>query len=198
MLQVASALYLLQRLMCTELLDDGTDFKSAFSSSSVVAVFFMFLCLTYSLRMIERLQNKQIALLAAQKFQIYFKRITWHPDEDSTREQSEGGDVDPCDADFGTDSEALPEFDDDEDVVDDSSDEEQEVKYYWTIHADGDHVAPAAPESWADRPRHPPGFEVWPASRHPKEVRHPQGAARSPSRYSLPATTLRGPASHLV
>ena len=42
--------------------------------------------------MIERLQTKQIALLAAQKFQIYYKRITWHPDKDSTNELSEGGD----------------------------------------------------------------------------------------------------------
>jgi len=130
LLQVASALYLLQRLMSSELLDDGSDFKSTFSSPSVVAVFFMFLCLTYSLlrimrttRMIEKLQDRQVALLAAQKFQIYYKRITWHPDEESTREESaEGGDVDPFDADFGIDLEALPELDDDS-VVEESDDD---------------------------------------------------------------------------
>jgi len=135
LLQVSSALYLLQRLMSSELLDDGS-YKSTFSSPSVVAVFFMFLCLTYSLlrimrttRMIEKLQDRQVALLAAQKFQIYYKRITWHPDEESTREESaEGGDNDPFDADFGIDLEALPELDDDSVVEDDdsSSDEKHE------------------------------------------------------------------------
>merc|ERR1719451_278316 len=98
-------------------------------------MFFIFLCLTYSLlrimrttRMIERLQSKQIALLAAQKFQIYYKRITWHPDEESTREQSEGGDVDPFDADFGIDMEALPELDDDVVEEEDTTDEDDDEK----------------------------------------------------------------------
>eukprot|EP00484_Ammonia_sp_Unknown_P029384 CAMPEP_0197031808 /NCGR_PEP_ID=MMETSP1384-20130603/10684_1 /TAXON_ID=29189 /ORGANISM="Ammonia sp." /LENGTH=1173 /DNA_ID=CAMNT_0042461383 /DNA_START=139 /DNA_END=3663 /DNA_ORIENTATION=- len=98
-LQIATALYILFRLMFDE-------FENTYGSPSFVGILFIFLLLTYALgrmlrttRMIERLQTKQIALLAAQKFQIYYRRITWHPDQEQQQHElsREGGDyADPA------------------------------------------------------------------------------------------------------
>jgi len=122
LLQVITAMYILWRLM------SGTEIENTFGSPSFAGILFVFLLLTYSLvrilrttRMIERLQTKQIALLAAQKFQIYYKRITWHPDKDQQgAELSEGGDdYDPDWADI--DPRNLPPL---EDPIDDTSSDE--------------------------------------------------------------------------
>jgi len=124
--QVVTGVYTLQRL-----LSNSSDISETYGSPSFVGILVMFLLLTYSLlrilrttRMIERLQTKQIALLAAQKFQIYYKRITWHPDKDSENEISEGGD--DYDPDFDDiDPNNLPPMVDP--VEDDSTDDDMNL-----------------------------------------------------------------------
>ena len=123
--QVVTGVYTLQRL-----LSNSSDISETYGSPSFVGILVMFLLLTYSLlrilrttRMIERLQTKQIALLAAQKFQIYYKRITWHPDKNEN-ELSEGGD--DYDPDFDDiDPRNLPPMVDP--VEDDSSDDDMNL-----------------------------------------------------------------------
>eukprot|EP01084_Bolivina_argentea_P120835 214225_1 len=87
-IQSLSAMFLLWRLM------SGTSVDNTYGSPIFVGVLILFLSLTYSLlrvlrttRKIERLQSKQIALLAAQKFQIYYKRIACHPPKDEEYDQ---------------------------------------------------------------------------------------------------------------
>lgn len=86
-LEIIFAIYILYRIIFAS----GSDefLADTMGSPSFVAFLYFFLLTSYGLsrvlrttRRIESLQTKQISLLAAQKFQIYYKRITYHPPED--------------------------------------------------------------------------------------------------------------------
>jgi len=140
-LEIFCSLWILYTLIATS----GTDnfLADTFGSPSFWAFLYFFVLCSYGLmrilqttRRIESLQTKQIALLAAQKFQIYYKRITWHPPEDEDHHDHDddtfsGGDDDEdllasfrdlddeeVDEEDGVDIVDTPDDDDESDDID--------------------------------------------------------------------------------
>merc|ERR1719447_906790 len=131
-IDVMLAIFLLYRLM-TSGGSGELDTADTFGSPSFMAFAYFFLLCTYALtrilkttRRIEGLQRKQIALLAAQKFQIYYKRITWHPPEDEREDLDDADDSfsegDPGDGDHTAYQPIIEQSEDDDDDDDDDDD----------------------------------------------------------------------------